>query len=195
MSEELLNIKKAFERYSESLNYSQEKRNELYNFIIRPIEILIKASKDPKSEERNIIKRLINSIYYLILNIDESVIEKQDLHEDKIILLDNPLELLKRSNVNTAYLSAIEKHISLSFNFHASGIRVEDAIRSYKELKQRDLNKIDISPDWLIYHLSKFIQNENYLAFQFSELNWANFLLNLKVYFVKEFFSKLIDLS
>jgi hypothetical protein len=194
MYDELLNIKKAFERLSESLNYSQEKKNELYNSIARPLEIFIKASRDPKSEEKNIIKRLIESIYFFILNIDESVVNKKDLYEDKIIILDSPLEILKKSNINAAYLSAIEKHISLSFNSPESGIRVEDAIRAHEEFKNNDLNKIDISQDWLIYHLSKFMQNENYLVFQFSELNWANFLLNLKVYFVKEFFSKLIDL-
>lgn len=194
MSDEILNIKKEFERLSESLNYSQEKKNELYNSIVRPLEIFIKASRDPKSEEKNIIKRLIESIYFFILNIDESVVNKKDLDEDKIIILDSPLETLKKSNINASYLSAIEKHISLSFNSPESGIRVEDAIRAHEEFKKNDPNKIDISQDWLIYHLSKFMQNENYLVFQFSELNWVNFLLNIKVYFVKEFFSKLIDL-
>jgi len=194
MSDDLSKLKKEFERFSESSNYSQEKKNELYNTIIRPLEILIKASIDPKSDEKNIIKRLIDSIYFLILNIDESIVSKQDLYGDKITQIDNRLEILNKSNVNSTFLGAIEKYISISFNSPESGIRVEDVICANVELIQNDFRKIDISQDWLIYYLSKFIHDENYSAFQFSELYWVNFLLNLKVYFTKEYFSRSIDL-
>lgn len=194
MPDELSKIKEEFEKFSKSSNYSQEKKNELYNIIVRPLSILIKAALDPKSDEGIIIKRFIDSIYFFILNIDESIVSKQDLHEDKITLIDNRLEISKKSNVNSTFLGAIEKYISISFNSQESGIRVEDVIRVNVELKQNGLRKIDISQDWLIYYLSKFINDESYSAFQFSELYWVNFLLNLKVYFTKEYFSRSIDL-
>jgi len=194
MSDDLSNLKKEFEKFIESFDYSQEDKKELYNTIVRPLEILIKAATDPKSDEGIIIKRLIDSIYFFIINIDESVVSKQDWHEDKTTLIYNQLEILNKSNVNSTFLSAIEKYISISFNSPESGIRVEDVIRANVELKQNDLNKIDISQEWLMYYLSKFLNDKNYSAFHFSEHSWVNFLLNLKVYFTKEYFSQSIDL-
>jgi hypothetical protein len=175
------------------MNYSKERKNEVYNKYFRPFEIIIKAGEDPKSEESKIIKRFFESIFYNLLYIDESVVIACDLGEDQMITYDEQ-KVYEKSNVNSYYLKAIAKHIPQISNYSDTGIKVEDVILREKESRQNDQGKIEINFDWLLYQLGKYSQIENYPSLQMSGLTWLNYLLNLKIHFTQEFFPQLIDL-
>lgn len=193
MSDDIQKLKEYFEQLSQSLNYSKERKNEVYNTVVRPLEIIIKAGEDPKSEESKIIKRFVESIFYNLFYIDESVVTARDLGEDQMVTYDEQT-VYEKSNVNSSYLKAIAKHIPQIPNFSNTGIKVEDVILQEKESRKSDFKKVEINFEWLKYLLGKYFQSENFMEFQISGISYVNFLLNLKLYFTQESFPQLMDL-
>lgn len=185
-------IKKYWEILKKQEGYSNDKV-ETGEIIIEILELIKTASKNQKSEESKIIKRIIESIFYSLLNIDVSVVKAHDLDEDKVVSCDEP-SIYKNSYVNSSYLEAISKHIPQLSAFYNTGNQVLDAILQKGELRENGLKKIEINFEWLNYIFGKYFQNENLMTFQISEHYFVNILLGIKVYITQEFFPQLMNL-
>ena len=193
MSDEISQLRKAFQDLSKSLDYPRKKEIEVYNTLIRPLEIIINAANDPESEESKTIKIFIDSIFSYMLNIDESVEKCREWKIDKVVTWDQQsnFELVK---LNSFYLKAISKCLSHGPIYSDTGNQVLHTILHEKQSRQNDYAKIEINFDWLMYVFGKYTQSETFLSLKISELPWLNFLLNLKLFFTDEFFPRLISL-
>jgi len=190
MDEKIQKLRKAFQELIKSLGYSKERETEVYNTVIRPLEILIEAAKDPESEAKKILRRFRNSIFYSFSNIDERVIENQRLKRDTISKL-NEKDIYEKSTINSSYVKTIEDHINLTQSPDQSrGITVESL--QIQDSNQHRQNRIEISLDWLMHLLFKFSQDVQAQENIISDLGWSNFLLNFKVYLTNEFYPHLI---
>ena len=193
MSDEISQLRKAFQDLTKSLDYPRKKEIEVYDTLIRPLEIIINAANDPESEESKTIKIFIDSIFSYMLNIDESVEKCREWKIDKVVTWDQQsnFELVK---LNSFYLKAISKCLSHGPIYSDTGNQVLHTILHEKQSRQNDYAKIEINFDWLKYVFGKYTQSETFLSLKISELPWLNFLLNLKLFFTEEFFSQLISI-
>jgi hypothetical protein len=193
MYDDISKLRKAFLDLSTSLDYSRKKEIEVYDTLIRPLEIIINAANDPESEESKIIKIFIDSVFSCMFNIDESVEKCSARKIDKVVTWDQQSnsELVK---LNSSYLKAISKYFSPGLFYSETGKQLLDAILHENESRQNDDVKIDINLDWLMYILGKYTKSDTFLSKELSKLPWLNFLLNLKIFFTEELFPQLISL-
>ena len=182
MSDEISQLRKAFQDLTKSLDYPRKKEIEVYDTLIRPLEIIINAANDPESEESKTIKIFIDSIFSYMLNIDESVEKCRELEIDKVVTWDQQsnFEIVK---LNSSYLKAVSKYLSPGLLYSDNGNQVLDAIIREKESRQNDHANIDLNIDWLMYVFGKYKQSDTFISKEISKLPWLNFLLNLKLFF------------
>ena len=193
MSDEISQLRKAFQDLSKSLDYPLKKEIEVYDTLIRPLEIIINAANDPESEETKTIKIFIESKFSYMLNIEESVEKCREWKIDKVVTWDQQSNF-EIAKLNSSYLKAVSKYLSHGPYYSDNGNQVLDIFLREKELRQNDYENIDINLDWLMYIFGKYTQSDTFLSIEISELTWLNFLLNFKLFFTDEFFPQLISL-
>jgi hypothetical protein len=193
MSDEISKLRKAYQDLINSHDYPRKKQLEVNDTIVRPLEIIINAAKDPESEESKTIKIFIDSIFSYMLNIDESVEKCSAGKIDKVVTWDQQSnsELVK---LNSSYLKAVSKYFSPGLFYSETGKQLLDAILHENESRQNDDVKIVINLDWLMYIMGKYTKSDTFLSKELSKLPWLNFLLNLKIFFTEELFPQLISL-
>jgi len=182
MSDEISQLRKAFQDLSNSLDLPRKKEIEVYDILIRPLEIIINAANDPESEESKTIKIFIDSVFSSMLNIDESVEKCRELEIDKVVTWDQQsnFEIVK---LNSYYLKAVSKYLSHGPYYSNTGNQVLHTILREKQSRQNDHANIDLNIDWLMYVFGKYKQSDTFISKEISKLPWLNFLLNLKLFF------------